>query len=414
MRVNLSVAIVAMVKKSHEESLTNENSTLESCPMGQNSNSNNSGNISSNVVGEFTWNEKTQGFILGSFYYSYGLANLIGGPTADYFGGRMLIGVATLASAILTILTPMASRLGAGFLITIRVLEGCFHGVTFPAMNKLITKWYTTEERSKFTGIIFAGIDFGCVLTFPISGWLCESEFLGGWPSVFYVFGGLSIIWCLFWFTLIRDDPKKHPRISAEELKYILEGSPNTEQKHPVPWSSILGSKYFWTTVIAQTGLIFGYIVMLSELPTYFANILHIPINNNGLLTAMPFLAAWIFSMCYSFAVDKAIKSEYLTILSVRRLSVAISGYGPMLCLIGMCFVNCNVGGAFAVLILSGALVSTVYCGPFSSHSDLSPRFAGTLMGLATAFGATIYELFITTEVQPWNEPKTMNEKVEK
>ncbi|RXG59799.1 putative hexose phosphate transport protein [Armadillidium vulgare] len=224
MRVNLSVAIVAMVKKSPEEMLTNENSTLESCSMGQNREY--SDNVSSNVSLHGT--KKHKGFILGSFYYSYGLANVIGGRTADYFESRMLVGVATLASAILTILTPMASRLGAGFLITVRVLEGCFQGVIFPAMNKLITRWYTTEERSKFTGIIFAGMDFGCVLTFPISGWLCESEFLGGWPSVFYVFGTLSIIWCLFWFSLIRDDPKKHPTNICRRTKIHFRRKPRT------------------------------------------------------------------------------------------------------------------------------------------------------------------------------------------
>ncbi|RXG59800.1 putative inorganic phosphate cotransporter [Armadillidium vulgare] len=299
----------------------------------------------------------------------------------------MLIGVATLANAILTILTPIASRLGVEFLIAIRVLEGCFQGVIFPSLNKLITRWFTTEERSKFTGIIFSGMDFGCVLAFSISGYLCKSEFLGGWPSVFYIFGFTSVIWSFFWFSLIRDEPRKHPRISKEELNYILDGTPNTEQKIPVPWSSILCSKYLWATVIAHTGQNFGYFILLSELPTYFANILHIPINNNGLLTAIPYLATWVFSVIYSIAVDKAITSGFLTILSVRRLSIAISGYGFMLCLIGMCFVNCNISGAFAVLLVSGTLTGAIYCGLFSSYSDLSPKFAGTLTGLGTAFG---------------------------
>lgn len=58
----------------------------------------------------------------------------------------------------------------------------------------------------------------------------------------------------------------------------------------------------------------------LGKFPNYFQYFK----MQNGLLTAMPSLATWIFSMTYSFAIDRAIKSEYLTILSVRRLSVAI------------------------------------------------------------------------------------------
>lgn len=48
---------------------------------------------------------------------------------------------------------------------------------------------------------------------------------------------------------------------------------------------------------------------------------------------------------------------------------------------------NCNISGAFAVLLVSGTLTGASYCGLFSSYSDLSPKFAGTLIGLGTAFG---------------------------
>ncbi|KAB7502805.1 hypothetical protein Anas_11470, partial [Armadillidium nasatum] len=452
MRVNLSVAIVAMVKESHEENFINETITLRSCPLPQTKDYN---NISSNVdinIGEFTWDEKTQGLILGSFYYSYGLANVIGGPTADYFGGRMLIGVATLANAILTILTPMASRLGVGFLIAIRVLEGCFQGVIFPSMNKLITRWFTTEERSKFIGFIFAGMDFGCVLTFSISGYLCKSEFLGGWPSVFYIFAKNSCPMvihpsfkillgncnCTYWtkFWLFYSDCQSFQLTLPIFFTFLLIINYMDVSVYRI-------CIYWWCSISIHIPFInvSNYRIFIY----FWCSIsIHIPFINNGLLTAIPFLATWVFSVIYSIGVDKAITSGFLTILSVRRLSVVISGYGSMLCLIGMCFVNCSIGGAFAVLLLSGILAGASYCGIFSSYSDLSPKFAGTLIGLGTGFGgiagfvgpavtgmvtegnqsipawrivfimcaiisgitATIYELFITTEIQPWNEPK--------
>ena len=37
--------------------------------------------------------------------------------------------------------------------------------------------------------LFFSGAQLGTVFAMPISGLLCDSGFLGGWPSVFYIFG---------------------------------------------------------------------------------------------------------------------------------------------------------------------------------------------------------------------------------
>ena len=55
-----------------------------------------------------------------------------------------------------------------------------------------------------------------------MSGWLCDSGFLGGWPSVFYVLGGLLLVWCVAWFLLVSDYPEVHPRISPVEKNYLM------------------------------------------------------------------------------------------------------------------------------------------------------------------------------------------------
>ena len=70
------------------------------------------------------------------------------------------------------------------------------------------------------------GAQFGTVVTLPVSGWLCDSDFLGGWPSVFYVFGSLGLLWSIAWFFLVFDHPDTHPRISPEEKIYILKNCP--------------------------------------------------------------------------------------------------------------------------------------------------------------------------------------------
>lgn len=64
-------------------------------------------------------------------------------------------------------------------------------------------------------------MQIGTVISLPVSGLLISVGFLGGWPSVFYVFGVLGIIWGIPWFLLTHDRPEKHPRISQVELNFI-------------------------------------------------------------------------------------------------------------------------------------------------------------------------------------------------
>lgn len=55
----------------------------------------------------------------------------------------------------------------------------------------------------------------------PVSGWLSDGTFLGGWPAAFYVFGVAGLVWCGMWFVLVYERPEKHPRISSAELQFI-------------------------------------------------------------------------------------------------------------------------------------------------------------------------------------------------
>jgi len=56
-----------------------------------------------------------------------------------------------------TLLTPLASYAHVNLLIVARVIEGLGGGVTFPAMNVLISKWAPKNERSSISSICYGG-----------------------------------------------------------------------------------------------------------------------------------------------------------------------------------------------------------------------------------------------------------------
>jgi MFS family permease len=42
-----------------------------------------------------------------------------------------------------------------------------------------------------------------------------------GWPSVFYFFGTVAVVWFISWLFLFYNDPKSHPFISDEERIFL-------------------------------------------------------------------------------------------------------------------------------------------------------------------------------------------------
>ena len=69
---------------------------------------------------------------------------------------------------------------------------------------------------------------FGSILILGVGGFFCEWEaFDGGWPSIFYMCGILSAVFCVIWLLTVYDSPSQHPRITDREIKYIQANTDN-------------------------------------------------------------------------------------------------------------------------------------------------------------------------------------------
>jgi ACS family hexuronate transporter-like MFS transporter len=73
-----------------------------------------------------------------------------------------------------------------------------------------------------------------------------------GWPATFYITGATGFIWVAAWWW-IYETPEKHKRLSKEELAYIKEGQPVTEERPPaIPWLRLLRYRAVWAYVLAS------------------------------------------------------------------------------------------------------------------------------------------------------------------
>ena len=74
------------------------------------------------------------------------------------------------------------------------------------------------------------GVQIGTVLANLLGGMILQFV-PGGWESVFYIFGGVSVVWFVLWCLLCYNDPSSHPFISEAEILYLKQTIGETERK---------------------------------------------------------------------------------------------------------------------------------------------------------------------------------------
>lgn len=108
-------------------------------------------------TGEFDWDEKTQGLLLGFLYYGYAMTQIPGGYMAGKYGGKYLFGGGILLGSVITMFYPLAARTNVALLMGLRGLQGFVEGVITPSLFSINTKWLPKSEQGFLTTIIFSG-----------------------------------------------------------------------------------------------------------------------------------------------------------------------------------------------------------------------------------------------------------------
>lgn len=255
MRVNLSVAIVAMIDKETAN------------PDYQ----------------DFQWNEQTQSLVLSSFFWGYIVTQIPAGQLAEKKGPKYILLISTFLSAIISIITPICTSVGGWeVMCSLRVLSGLCQGVVYPSVHTLLSKWVPASERGPLATYCYVGAEFGTVIMLAISGTLASSVM--GWPSIFYFSGVAALLWAILWWWCGSNSPMDNRWITENEKEYILgslavnnkgkDCTKHSETKPSTPWLSIITSIPFLALTLTQAAHMWGYWTLMTKTPAYMKNIL--------------------------------------------------------------------------------------------------------------------------------------------
>ncbi|KAJ6640943.1 putative inorganic phosphate cotransporter [Pseudolycoriella hygida] len=420
MRVNLSVAIVAMTNKN------SANPDFE----------------------DFDWDESEKSLVLSSFFWGYIITQIPAGQLAERCGAKYLLLVAMSLCSLLTTLTPLCASYGGWMAVCgLRVLEGLCQGVLFPSTHSLLSKWAPAAERATLGTYCYSGSQFGTVVMLSISGVLASSVM--GWPSIFYFSGAAGAVWAIFWFIFGSNSPSEYKNITPEERSFIESSIETTTTdsnatRPPTPWLAMFTSLPFISLIIVHSGHNWGFWTLLTKIPAFMASVLGLEIKSNALLSSLPYLAMMLMSYFFSFLSNVLVKTNWVPLVYSRKVFNSIGHWIPMLALIGLGYVsNDQKNLAIGLLTLAVGINAATYLGFQCNHIDLAPNYAGTLMGITNCcanimsiiaplvvglivkdesnieqwrivffisagvyfFGNLLFVIFSKTDVQYWNEP---------
>lgn len=100
----------------------------------------------------------------------------------------------------------------------------------------------------------------------------------------------------------------------------------------------------------------------------------------NGLVSAIPYLAMWFFSMFISHFADWLISTGKCNHTRTRKIVNSVGQFGPAVALVIASYTGCNRWLTVAMLSVGVGLNGAIYSGFKVNHLDISPRFAGVLM----------------------------------
>lgn len=355
------------------------------------------------MIRELGWDEARFGIIFSAFLWGYTVIQLPGGYLADRFGGR-LIPWLCLGWSVATLLTPFA---GSAFLLMLglRFLVGAFEAPIVPAMSIANAAWVPRHELARAQTIIPAALNAGIMLGYPLVTFV-TLEF--GWPWVFYLCGGVGIVWAFGWLWYGRGTPEEHASVTAAELAYIQAERVQPVSEHTA-WGPVVRSPRVWALVISYTLWVYNMWLMAAWLPTYLVRGRGFSIGEmgglGGAITGAALVGTvgggWLSDALLrrGFGVDTARKTLPLfgMLMGAPFMIAAVSVESPWTC----------VGLLMAARLFNDAALA----GYMSLPTELSPRHLGAIWGCMSTFGslagmvATILSGFLVTTTGNWALP---------
>jgi MFS transporter, ACS family, D-galactonate transporter len=247
------------------------------------------------------------GLAFSAFSWSYALLQIPGGIFLDRFGTRVTYFIALVGWSALTALMGVVNSLVA--LVVTRVGVGTFEAPCFPANSRILASWFPQQERARANAIysvgMYAGIGFFSVPLFYVTETF-------GWRGLFYIVGGIGVLFGGIWWRIYRD-PTQSRTVNDAEMAYIEAGGGGEYKGAPTRFNwgqvaALLRHRQIVGASIGQFGGNSTLVFFLTWFPTYLVTERGMSFIRAGIMASVPYIAASVGVLVGGFVSDALLK----------------------------------------------------------------------------------------------------------
>ncbi|WP_051516883.1 MFS transporter [Herbaspirillum sp. RV1423] len=251
---------------------------------------------------EFELDARAAGMVLGSFYISYALMQLMAGWMADRFGSRKVLVFCVACWSVFTSLTGMAGSFA--ILVAIRLLFGLGEGGFAPASTVTIAEAFPKQERARAKSLIIGATFIGSAIG---TGAIAALMQVHGWRFAYHVFGLVGVVVAIvLWFA-------------------VKDSSARTRGARP---KGLFG-QLLRNSLMRKTMFIFFfsnivYVGLISWMPTFLVKTRDIDILHVGIASSIPYLVAFAALNGVGWLLDKVGEGHDRLFMAVGAAMVII------------------------------------------------------------------------------------------
>jgi len=358
---------------------------------------------------EFHYTNSDKGVVASAYFWGYTVSNLFSGILCTLVSPKQVLTVGVILWSLFTVLTPVAASSSLPLLLGCRALMGVAEGTCLPTIQQMLANWVPKAERSRALALTTSGITAGTVGALV---WAPKLVAAYAWPSVFFIFGSLGLIWCALWVPLAEDKP-----VSSVDSRPIRSGSESTADGSvefwkswaAIPWSQLFESTPFRGVLVCGIAHNIGQLLLLSWLPVYFANTFDKGVADASMLAIPPWVACFVVGNIAGWASD-ALLAAGTGIREVRRGFQLIGSLGPAACLLRLATAPSSESEAVVLFTVALGLSACSYVGFNAAPQDMSRRYASVVYGVLNATGCfaaslAVWLTGVALEVGPDGSP---------